>query len=719
MARFYQIEIMYSTSQLIKKLDDAISYLPVKERNHVAKAIEFARQAHDGQLRKSGEPYINHPLSTALILADLKVDTASITAAILHDVVEDTAVEAEQLTLEFGSEVAKLVDGVTKVSHIRLKKIDQDQDYTDRHLESLRKLFLAMAEDYRVVLIKLADRLHNMRTLQYIPSDKQSRIATETMEIYVPLANRLGLWPIKSELEDCCFKFLQPDLYTKLFQELKEKTTTGKVQIDKIIRSIKQTMKKNNLPYVSVNGRTKNIYSIYLKTLHKNLVVDEIYDIYAIRIITRTVKDCYAILGLIHSISTPIPGRFKDYIAVPKSNGYQSLHTSVFTKGGQQVEIQIRTEEMHQHAEKGIAAHWLYKEKKSSRDFAWIKDLENLKDVDLTELSRQLKIDIFEDRIFIYTPGGDVIDLPQDSTPIDFAFQIHSELGHKLVGAKANQKIVPLDYKIQSGDIVEILTAKNSTGPKREWLEMARTNNAKSKIRSFLKKKNYQQNRLEGEKILNQEISRLNLAPVNTVPETNQQKMLDDLPYKNFDDILVAIATGDITVKRVIKYLYPESEIFQNRPARTRFKKIKDTSIVFGQNQRLSYKLSTSCCHPVFPKMIVGYITRGHGISVHELTCRNIKDKDVNRLIPARWEKLRSRYTVELEIKCDNEVGMLHKITGIIVQDGLNLEGVRTMQGEVNYAKIIITLNVNDYEDLTSLIEKLLRISGIKSVRRI
>jgi len=708
------------TNKLIQKLVQQLDYLSQRDVKRIKAAIEFAQTAHEGQLRKSGEPYVNHALATALILTELKVDANSIIAGLLHDVIEDTAITGATIHKQFGQEVLNLVDGVTKVSHVRLNTNHSVDDLNAKYLESLRKLFLAMAKDYRVVLIKLADRLHNMRTLQYVPVAKQNRIATETIEIYVPLANRLGLWTIKSDLEDVCFKYLHPKEYTQLFEEVKDKTARGQNFIKKTISHIKRELTKHKTKFVSISGRTKNLYSIYLKTINKNQALDEIYDIYAIRIITKNIKECYAALGVIHSLWRPIPGRFKDYISVPKPNGYRSLHTSVFAANGQKLEIQIRTEEMHRHAEHGIAAHWLYKEKTGKKEYDWIKELENLKNVDIKELSRQLKIDIFEDRIFVYTPNGDVIDLPAGSTPVDFAFHIHSDLGHRLIGAKAGGKIVPLDYQILSGDILEILTAKTATGPKREWLDFAQTSNAKSKIRSWLKKKNYRQNLIDGEAILSRETEKLNLPSYQKVDPSLIKKLLDELPYKNFDDILVAISTGDVSPKKVIKCLYPESEILQPKTSpKTTKQPASRASIVFGQNQRLNYKLSGQCCQPKYPRPIIGYITRGKGITVHNLDCKNVANKDTNRLIPARWEKLKGKYTVDLEIHCDDQVGMLHRITGVIVQDAINLEDIKTLQPEKNYAKIKITVNVNSLDDLTSLMDKLSRLPGIKTIKRI
>ncbi|MFA4931047.1 MAG: bifunctional (p)ppGpp synthetase/guanosine-3',5'-bis(diphosphate) 3'-pyrophosphohydrolase [Patescibacteria group bacterium] len=713
----------HNTSNLIKQLLAKLEYLHHNELDLIKAAILFARNAHQGQKRLSSEPYINHPLQTALILADLKMDAVSIMAAILHDTIEDTAVTAPELESKFGPNVASLVEGVTKVSHIRLKKTDGTHKSHEqpRQLESLRKLFLAMAKDLRVVIIKLADRLHNMQTLQYVPISKQGRIAEETMDIYVPLANRVGLWQLKSALEDACFKYLYPHDYIKLHAEVAATTSRSQKYIDRVIKTIDKELKKANLRNYEISGRTKNLYGIYQKTIQKHKTLDQIYDIYAVRIITETLKDIYSTLGIIHGLWKPIPGRFKDYIAVPKSNGYQSLHTSVFALDGQKLEIQIRTINMHHHAEHGIASHWLYKEqKKSVKEFNWVKELTKIKNLKVRDFSDELKIDVFQDRIFVYTPKGDVKDLPSGSTPIDFAYSVHSDLGSRLIGAKVNDKIAPLDQKLNNGDIVEILTAKTAHGPKRQWLEIAATNFAKNKIRSFLKKINYDENKSIGKKLINEQLSRLDLPLFDEIKADKIKAILEYVPYKKIDDILVAISQGDISPRRLINKIFPESEIFPTKSEAKPRRHKSSSTVTFGQGQRLPYKLSTTCCTPKPSDQIIGYITRGRGITVHQLNCKNVNNKEPNRLIIAQWEKTKKyKHYVLLGIECEDRIGMLHDITEIIMAAKINLDGLRLMQKQRNYVKLNITVNIKDFDQLTYLIDKIMHIPGVKEVKRL
>ncbi len=713
-----------SSRQLAQELLIKVKYLDKKEINTINHAIDFASKKHSDQHRMSGEPYLNHVLATAITLAEIKLDHQSIIAGILHDSLEDTNTTPAEIKEKFGTQVLELVDGVTKVSHIRLKNDpDEKSEEDQKHLESLRKLFLAMARDMRVVLIKLADRLHNMKTLQYVPIDKQTRIAKETLEIYVPLANRLGIWPIKSALEDLAFKYLYPHDYVEFLKDVNKKTSKGKKYIDRLIKEITKYLQKNKIKDFEISGRMKNLYSIYMKTIRKHKTVDEIYDIYAIRIITKNLPECYTILGLIHNMCKPIPGRFKDYIAVPKPNGYSSLHTSVFTLDGQKVEIQIRTQKMHENCEYGIAAHWLYKENKSAKEFNWVKELSHLKDSNLQDLSDELKIDLFQDRIFIYTPKGDVKDLPVGSTPIDFAYAIHSQVGDRLVGAKVNNKIVTLDHGLQNGDIVEILNSKTSSGPKRQWLEIAQTTFAKSKIKAYLKKENFESNLKNGRDAINQELSKLNLPQFADIDKLKIKKLLDFLPYKKTDDLFVAISQGDMSPRRVIKILFPESEIFivPKSKIKPKSKLSAKATVVFGNNQKLAYTLSKNCCQPIFPKPIIGYITRGKGITVHELNCKSVISKEPERLIVAKWNQTKlSRYYVDLEITSEDRVGMLHDITKVITHEQINLTNISVRFNKSDGCAIIkLTLNIDSLDHLTKIIDHLNRLSGIQKITRL
>ncbi|MFZ5391730.1 MAG: RelA/SpoT family protein [Patescibacteria group bacterium] len=711
-----------TTDELKKNLLEKITYFPQDQQNQINSAIDFAAIAHQGQARFSGEAYLNHCLSTAIILAEMKMDYQSIVAGLLHDTLEDTTIKKDEVMEKFGPEVADLIDGVTKVSHIRLKNITLSAKNEEQYkqIESLRKLFLAMAKDIRVVIIKLADRLHNISTLQYVPKDKQTKIAQETMEIYVPLANRLGLWHIKSNLEDICFKYLYPKEYLELYDSVKKITKQGKKYLTEIIKVIKKKLSLAGITDFQISGRTKNLYSIYLKTVFKQKNLDDIYDIYAVRIVAPNIKECYTILGVIHNLWRPIPGRFKDYIAAPKSNGYQSLHTSVFAKDGQKMEIQIRTTKMHEQSEYGVAAHWLYKEKRLSKQQPdWVKELTHIKDLDLNQLSQELKIDVFQDRIFIYTPKGDVKDLPSGSTPIDFAYSIHSDIGDRLIGAKVNQKIVNLDYELQNGDIVEILTSKTSSSPKRQWLEIVKTNFARNKIRSFLKKANYQENVKEGEKILQENLKNLNLPSLKNIPEAKIRHMLDILNYHKLEEVYLAIFQGDLSFQKIIKILFPESEIFSSKKTPKKNLSTIKHGVTFGQNQLLGYKLATNCCQPKYPEPILGYITRGQGITVHRLNCKNITHKDPQRLIIANWDQTKYYlYDTSIIIKCEDRVGMLHDITEIIMQEKLNLAGIDVMQKGKNCVKLKIAIQINNWEELTKLMNRVKRLPGVLDLQK-
>lgn len=712
----------YPQKNLLITLQENITYLSSEQIDIINQAADFAFSAHQGQTRLSGEPYVNHCFCTAIILAEMKMDYQSIIAGLLHDTLEDTATTKDEIEKKFGHEIANLVDGVTKVSQIRLKNLTlsakNEEQY--RQLESLRKFFLAMAKDIRVVIVKLADRLHNIMTLQYIPIAKQSKIAQETMEIYVPLANRLGLWQIKSNLEDQCFKYLYPKEYLEIYEGVKQITKKGKSYIAGVIKFLRKKLSQSGLTELKISGRTKNLYSIYRKTIHKHKNLADIYDIYAVRIIAADITQCYTVLGVIHNIWHPIPGRFKDYISVPKPNGYQSLHTSVFAQDGQKLEIQIRTKEMHEQSEYGIAAHWFYKEKPGAKkEFDWVKELSRVKDLDVSELSDELKIDIFQDRIFVYTPKGDVKDLPAGSTPIDFAYSIHSAIGDQLIGAKINQKIVNLDYELKNGDIVEILTSKNTGGPKRQWLEVAKTNFAKNKIRSFLKKANYSQNVIAGRKILHDHLQNLNLPKLSTLSEQKIKNLIDQLNFHKLDDIFLAVFQGELSYQKIIKILFPESEVFTRKRIAKKNKTASRATITFGQNQRLSYKIATACCAPQLSDPILGYITRGQGITVHRLNCKNITHKDPKRLIVARWEQgQKYLYDASLSIKCEDRIGMLHDITEIIMDEKINLSGIDVMQKKKNYVKLKIAIQINSWEDLTGLISRIQHLPGVIKVSK-
>lgn len=697
-------------------------------------AYEYAEKAHRNQKRFSGEPYIVHPLEVAKILAQLELDPETIMAGLLHDVVEDTGITLEDIQVKFGKEVALLVDGVTKLSRFEFKSKEEQQ------AENLRKMFLAMAKDIRVILIKLADRLHNLRTLKYHPVPKQQEIAQETLEIFAPLAHRLGIYRIKWELEDLSFRFKEPDRYFELVKKIAETRKKREEKINYVISILQDKLKTMGISAV-IEGRPKHLYSINEKMIKQNVDLNEIYDVMAVRCLVDTVKDCYATLGIVHTMWTPIPGRFKDFIAMPKSNMYQSLHTTVVGPLGGPLEIQIRTMEMHKTAEYGIAAHWRYKEgTKGDSEFdkklAWLRQLlewqHELRDA--REFMENLKIDLFDDAVFVFSPKGDVLELPAGSVPLDFAYRIHTDVGHRCIGAKVNGRIVPLDYVLKNGDIVEILTSKNSA-PKRDWLNIVKTSQSRTKIKQWFKKENREENILKGRELLEREARKQGLEAESLKPE----KLLEigkKLSFFTLEELFAAIGDGVITANSILNKIKLEEARSEKRgllseevqtlkneiklPAGWRGKPTQGIRVKGIDN--LLVRLS-HCCNPVPGDPILGYITRGRGISIHRIDCRNITTYmqcERERLVDVAWdEEFKDPFQVKLEVNGMDRSGFLSDIMAVLVDMKISANWV-TARGKKNGGAVVdLVLEIKDLVQLEHIMNRIKRIKDVYDVKRV
>lgn len=711
--------------ELQKLLTKIKSYTNDPDLDLVTRAYDFAEKAHEGQFRDSGEPFFHHPVEVAKILVDLELDETFIVAALLHDVVEDTNIPLEKIEQEFGDEIAQLVNGVTKLTKINFKSREEHQ------AENLRKMFLAMANDIRVILIKLADRLHNMRTLRYTSLEKQRRKAEETLEIYAPLAHRLGMSTIKWELEDISFRYLEPNMYYDLAKKLASTRKQRERDIETAVKAIEEKIATETEIDVDIYGRPKHLYSIYHKMKRQKKEFSEIFDLTAIRVIVNTVSECYQVLGLIHDIWKPIPGRFKDYIAMPKSNMYQSLHTTVIGPKGDPLEIQIRTWNMHQTAEYGIAAHWRYKgARTSSTEFdeklSWLRlILEWQKELqDAREFVDNLKIELFEDEVFVFTPKGDVVSLPRRATPVDFAFAIHTEVGMKCVGAKVNGRIVPLEYKLDNGDIIEVITSKTSTGPSRDWLSFVKTSRARSKIKRWFKRLQAEEVAERGREILEEGLKRYNTDLKSLEKAGRIVEATKKFGCMKVEDLYEAIGYNRVTPSQIVNKLglitEPEPDLEQliqkRQPSRSSISKgIK----VKGMND-LYVRLSR-CCNPVPGDEIVGYITRGRGVSVHRKDCPNVKnlEKEQERCIDVDWDIERvESYQVEIELEAMNQRSLLNNVTSEISESKINILGIIARTNRDGTAKINLSLEIGSLEHMNDIIRKLLRIDGVLEVRR-
>ena len=702
---------------ILKKIPQ---YAPHADLNLIKKAYRCASNSHRGQKRYSGESYILHLLGVAKILADLELDAITVAAGILHDVIEDTNIELTKIKEEFGEEVAMLVNGVTKLSKIPFKTQQEQQ------AESFRKMFLAMAEDVRVILIKLADRLNNMRTLQYLPSTKRIRISRETLEIYVPIANRLGISKIQWELEDLSLRYLEPIKYRAIVNKLAKNRLERERIIDGIKDTIKKELEKVNIQ-VEIKGRPKNIYSIYRKMKEGKKEFFQIYDLIAIRIICNSIKDCYAVLGLLHSLWKPMPGRFKDYIAMPKSNMYQSLQTTVINTQGEPLEIQIRTWEMHETAEYGIAAHWRYKEKIDLKKdkilgerLSWLRQiLEWQKDLkDPKEFMESLKIGLFQDDVFTFTPKGDVKMLPLGSTPIDFAYLVHTDVGHRCIGAKINKKIVPLDYQLKSGDIVEILTSKVSRGPSRDWLPLVKTSGARNKIRVWFKKEMREENIRKGREFFEREMEKYHVEPSVEVNK-KLKNVSAELGFSEIDTMFENIGYGKITSFQILSKVIPQERIPQIIPVTKRKGGIDQGIRVHGvSNVMIKF---ARCCNPVYGDKIIGYITRGSGVSVHKVDCTNIDfiSQEKDRLVKVEWIKNKDLfYPVKIKIAAQDRGNLISDIMQIFTNFKISVSALNATTTKDNTANIDINFSINSLEQLKEISNKLMKIKSILSIKR-
>ena len=703
----------------------------------IMKAYNLANEKHKDQKRSSGEPYIIHPLNVAYILADIGLDESTISAALLHDVVEDTDVTDEQLRKEFGDEIADMVAGVTKLSNIQFASVEEQQ------AEDYRKMFLAMGKDIRVILIKLADRLHNMRTLKYLRRDRQIANAKETMELYAPLANRLGLYSLKWELEDLSFKYLEPEEYHELVEGINKKREERLKFIEKIMDDIRAELKKQKID-AEVTGRAKHLYSIYRKMKRDNKTLDQIYDLFALRILVNSIKDCYAALGVVHEMYSPMPGRFKDYIAVPKPNMYQSIHTTLLGDKGTPFEVQIRTWDMHRVAEYGIAAHWAYKEasyfgKKQSvkveeDKLAWLREtLEWQSEMqDPQEFLNTLKTELFEDEVYVFTPKGAIKVLPRGATPIDFAYAIHAEIGNRMTGCKINSKMMPIITPLQSGDIVEIITSDNSKGPSRDWLKFVKSSTAKNRIKSWFKKAQKAENIEKGKDLIEKEVKRIGFSHSDLFKPEYIDPMLEKYKYKNLDEMYAAVGFGANSAVKVIARMLQEyrkehqeedieKKLEELKQARHRRPKPSSSGVIVKGIDNCLVKLS-KCCNPVPGDEIVGYITKGRGVSVHRKDCVNVKDllSEENRMIDVEWynENTETSYQVEIEIHSNDRSGLLVDILKQIGTTKAKILGVNTKTTKERIAIMDIMLEVENLDELNKAQKAIRKVDSVYEVRR-
>ena len=736
---FTSPEVLYK-----ELINSVLKYHPSTDISMIEKAYKVASEAHEGQKRKSGEPYIIHPLCVAIILADLELDKETIVAGLLHDAVEDTWMTYEEVEKEFGSEVALLVDGVTK-----LGQLSYSADKVEVQAENLRKMFLAMAKDIRVILIKLADRLHNMRTLQYMRPEKQQEKARETMDIYAPIAMRLGISKIKVELDDLSLKYLKPDVYYDLVHKVALRKSEREQFVGAIVKEVKKHMDDANIK-AQVDGRVKHFFSIYKKMVNQDKTIDQIYDLFAVRILVDTVKDCYAALGVIHEMYKPIPGRFKDYIAMPKPNMYQSLHTTLIGPNGQPFEIQIRTYEMHRTAEYGIAAHWKYKEssdgkapvgKSEEEKLNWLRQiLEWQRDMsDNKEFMSLLKndLDLFADSVYCFTPQGDVKTLPSGSTPVDFAYSVHSAVGNKMVGARVNGKLVPIEYEIKNGDRIEIITSQNSQGPSRDWLKLVKSTQAKNKINQWFKKELKEDNILKGKEMLAQYARAKGFKISNYTKTQYLEAVLRKYGFRDWDSVLAAIGHGGLKEGQVFnklveaydkenkKNLTDEQvlEAASETQEKLHIAKSKSGIVVKGIHD-VAVRFS-KCCNPIPGDEIVGSVSRGRGITIHRTDCVNVlnmSETDRTRLIEAEWQqpdtKEKEKYMAEIQVYANNRTGLLVDLSKIFTERKIDLRSINSRTSKQEKATISMSFEIGSKEELRSLIEKIRQVESVIDVER-
>lgn len=718
-------------------LDEIIELNPKYDIELIGRAYDVAAKMHEGQLRKSGEPYLIHPMAVVKILAELGMDEDTLVAGLLHDVVEDTEYTNEQLRQEFGEEVELLVDGVTKIGSL------QYENKEERQAETLRKMFLAMSKDIRVLIIKLADRLHNLRTINYMTPNKIVEKCSETLDIYAPLASRLGIYSIKFELEDICMRYLWPDEYQELTNEIHEKKEEREADLNRIIDEVNEALKDADIDY-DIYGRTKHFYSIFRKMKYQNKQLDEIFDLMAVRIIVDTVKDCYAILGIVHSMWTPIPGRFKDYIAMPKPNMYQSLHTTVIGDTGDPFEIQIRTKEMHRIAEYGIAAHWKYKEGVSAdqeevklswlrQSLEWQKEMDNPK-----EFLETLKMDLFENQVFVFTPKGDVMELPAGSTPLDFAFKVHSEVGAKCVGAKINGKMVTIDHKLENGDIVEIVTSSNSSGPSIDWLKIVKSPTARTKIRQWLKKENKTDGVDKGKMLMDKYLRKKGYEPKDVLKNSFISKYVKDAGLKDADEMFLNVSPGGTVLTNVASKLISMYNAELEKASKKEDKKPEEITTVKtaggkgGKKQNnkgvivkgmdgLLARLS-KCCNPVPGDEIIGYITKGRGVSVHRKDCPNmvsLPEEEKERFIEVEWEQnAHESYEADITIIAEDRKGLFSDISKVCENAGTDITSVNARADKDGNATVALTVMISNIGQIGKLTLAMKSIEGVYEVFR-
>ncbi|PXW89999.1 GTP pyrophosphokinase [Streptohalobacillus salinus] len=718
-------------------LDQATTYLSKDDVAFVKRAYLYAEEAHKEQFRRSGEPYIIHPIQVAGILVELGLDKETVASGFLHDVVEDTPITLEEIAEAFSNEVAMLVDGVTKLGKIEYKSKEAQQ------AENHRKMFVAMSKDIRVILIKLADRMHNMRTLKHLPPEKQRRIANETLEIFAPLAHRLGISAIKWELEDASLRYLNPQQYYRIVNLMKQKREEREQYLEQVITEV-----KNQLSDVSIDaefsGRPKHLYSIYRKMVLQNKQFNEIYDLLAVRIIVDSIKDCYAVLGIIHTCWKPMPGRFKDYIAMPKPNLYQSLHTTVIGPKGAPLEVQIRTKDMHEIAEYGIAAHWAYKEGKAlnkgkanpEEKLAWFREiLESQSDThDAEEFMESLKVELFADLVYVFTPKGDVIELPKGSVPIDFAFKIHTEVGNHTIGARVNGKMEPLDYQLHNGDIVEVMTSKHSYGPSRDWLKMTQTSQAKNKIKQFFKKQQREENVVKGKELVDKEVRHTGFDPKEVLNTENLQNIADRFNFISVEDMYAAVGYQGITASQIATRL---TDKFRQKEAKQELEesiekvqqkqkakpsKGKPSGVKVEGVDNLLVRLA-KCCNPVPGDEIVGFITKGRGVTVHRKDCPNVNVEEAkDRLLTVEWEDNQTsqkQYHVDIEISGYDRRGLLNDVLQSVNEIGTNIIGVNGKSDRNKMVIIHLTILIQNVQHLRKVVERLKQIKDVYTVERV
>ena len=722
-------------------------YHPSADITMIEKAYQIGKEAHKDQFRKSGEPYIIHPLWVAIILADLEMDKETIVAGMLHDVVEDTTMTLDEISAEFGEEVALLVDGVTK-----LGQLNYSQDKLEAQAENLRKMFLAMAKDIRVIIVKLADRLHNMRTMEFMTPAKQKEKSRETMDIYAPIAQRLGISKIKTELDDLSLKYYQPEVYNQLVHDLNARKTEREEFVQQIVAEVSKHMKNADIE-AKVYGRVKHFFSIYKKMVNQNKTLDQVYDLFAVRIIVDSVKDCYAALGVIHEMYTPIPGRFKDYIAMPKANMYQSLHTTLIGPSGQPFEIQIRTEEMHKTAEYGIAAHWKYKETGGSNTkglntqeekLNWLRQiLEWQRDMsDNREFLSLLKgdLDLFQEDVYCFTPNGDVKNLPNGSTPVDFAYAIHSAVGNKMVGARVNGKLVNIDYKIQNGDRIEILTSQNSKGPSRDWLNVVKSTQAKNKINQWFKNELKDDNIIKGRELLLSYCKAKAINQVDIMRPEYMESIMKKFGFRDWESVLAALGHGGLKEGQIInkmKEMYDRDHpkelsdeevikaVEESAAAKQMLPRSKtENGIVVKGIHDVAVRFS-KCCSPVPGDEIIGFVTRGRGISIHRTDCVNIinlPEIERSRLIDAEWQDEsidgKGRYFAEITIYANNRNGLLADVSRALTEKNIDIQSMNTRTSKQGVATMNVAFEISSKEELNRVIDKLHNIESVLSIER-